>query len=391
MKQRILYFTILIIWLCSGCLEYFTPNIKNHDKRTVIEALLTDDDETTYIKISRTYHLDSSKGTPVFATAYLEDPEYERTYFVPVDNEPGKQKITPGFEPVIGETYVLHVIVSDNESYTSSPVTLIEAPAIDSIYYEIKSRINSDNRKEDYVQIYLDTHDASNKTQYYRWDWSDVYEIRTPKTSFYIYENNEIRERTEDEMINRCWNYDENHSILISSTEDLSEDIISHQPLVKILPTSIKTNVLYCLDVKQYALKEESYKYYSLLKQVSENAGTLFDREPTQVTGNIKRDQDSTEPVLGIFEATTISIQRVFYTPQSIKEINFNNSLFGYCHDPIIHEMDLRMYTYNGYKIQFLSGHPNDPYSRYEIIMASKECSDCRLYGTTKKPDFWPN
>ncbi len=391
MNNSIKLTILLLAVLFTSCVDRFTPEIKGYENLLVIEGILTNEEETTYLKISRSYSVDSLRNTNVDAVAYIEDSRMNKTYFVTDINDPSIQRITPGFQAEIGETYVLHIIVDDNETYTSSPVTLLKTPEIDSIYLEYKTRINSDNENEKYAQIYLDTHDETDNTRFYRWNWSEAYEINTPLVSLYLLKNMKVKQRSEDEMINRCWLFDENKSIVVRSTKHLSKDVVSHQPLVSFSSSSLKPKVLYSIKVDQYALSEESYNFYSHLQKVSEGVGSLFDPQPAQVIGNIKRDQDPNELVLGIFEANTASSLRVFFSPRDLREIVFSNTLFPSCKSEVVEKELVAQYVGQGYNMIMHAGlPPADPEALAPFVMAHKKCTDCTIFGTKNKPDYWP-
>ena len=94
----------------------------------------------------------------------------------------------------------------------------------------------------------------------------------------------------------------------------------------------------------------------------------------------MRNTADPNEPVLGYFDASTVSQKRLFIYADSLPDM-------AYPRDPCIAEIfspgtELVLYLSWGYNI--VSYPPT-------LQIAPAECSDCRLYGTMEVPPFWPN
>ncbi len=111
-------------------------------------------------------------------------------------------------------------------------------PPIDSINYAVKNGI---------LNLYVNTHDPSNSTRYYRWDYSETWIFHSKYESDYVLDTNTdlIVERTPTQRVYNCFGHDTSTSIVLTSTAKLSQDIIYETPLTAIPLTSEKLEQIF--------------------------------------------------------------------------------------------------------------------------------------------------
>jgi hypothetical protein len=189
------------------------------------------------------------------------------------------------------------------------------------------------------------------------------------------------------ENTSRCWTTVSSRNVILGTSARLSEDIIYQYPLTLLPPTSAKHQIRYSILVKQYALTEQGYEYWQNLKRNTENLGTLFDPQPSQVSGNIRSVNNPDEPVLGFFSAGSLQEKRIFvartqlpgewrritgfetcFPPDSIKFSDYSSNALMSMTFPVVGELP-----------------PTDP----GYLTAPLFCADCRMMGTNKPPPFW--
>jgi hypothetical protein len=116
-----------------------------------------------------------------------------------------------------------------------------------------------------------------------------------------------------DTTIFKCWKSVSITSILIGSSEKLSQDVISQQPTASTFRcASQQLGVLYSINVKQYALSEQAYRFLQQLKRNTEQLGTIFDAQPSDNNGNIRCITNAQEPVIGFVEVSEEKTKRIF-------------------------------------------------------------------------------
>jgi hypothetical protein len=84
--------------------------------------------------------------------------------------------------------------------------------------------------------------------------------------------------------------------------------------------------------VKQTALSKEIYNYWKKLKEANEEAGSMYDKVPSQIFGNIKCCNGK-EQALGYFTASAVRAKRIFINPteHGVETRNaFDGCTFGF-------------------------------------------------------------
>jgi hypothetical protein len=233
------------------------------------------------------------------------------------------------------------------------------------------------------MQVYTNTHDPANSTFYYRWEWDESWMFYTPYNSNILWQDDQIVPRTES--INVCWKFGKSKAINIASSRSLNVDRISDYPLMYVSTASDRLKVRYSLLVKQYGLSEASYNYWKELKNVTENLGTLFDPQPSIVKGNVYNIDNEQEIVLGYFDATTVSEQRIFIRRSELPLVTIPN-YYAQCTDSIV---SFRQIPDMMREQWLLVEETINDFGVPVYIMSSEYCIDCTLYGTNERPDYW--
>lgn len=147
----------------------------------------------------------------------------------------------------------------------------------------------------------------------------------------------------------------------------------------------------YSLLVKQHAISQEAFDFWTNLKENNESLGSLFDRMPTRDLGNIRCISHPDDPVLGFFSATSIGKKRIVILRQEIlgPRTGYDSSDYIDCKTKLIPLNEISEERLDGLLLidreydvvtQELTGY----------VASAAFCIDCRLNGgTTVKPDYW--
>lgn len=277
--------------------------------------------------------------------------------------------------------YRLRIKTIAGKEYLSDPMSVRTTPAIDSLNWR---------REQNGVGLYIDAHDSNNNTKYYQWDYVETWEQRSVGYSEYIYKDGLppfSRNYPDILRIFTCWKSEASTNILISSTAKLSSDVVDDFPLALIPNRSEKLGVRYSIIVRQYAIGKEAFDYLTLMKRNSEQLGSLFDNQPSELVGNIKCISNPNERVIGFINISQIVEKRIFINNSQVPSWNFILEC-----EPIViknHVDSLRnafssganlIINYNlglDGRIQSYNGN-------------SSKCLDCQTRGgNTVKPSFW--
>jgi hypothetical protein len=374
MKFHKTYILIAIILSAYGCITKFMPELDENRELLVVEGLLTDRPETNTIRLTKSLPIGKKsniKPVPGCTVSIIDDLDNSWT----LKEKGNGYYITDSlrFRGVTGRKYTLriqsHSSVLNNYSYESLPMELKPVPPIDNLYWEkflIEEGHNYFAPKEG-CEIYLDTHDDTQECKFFRWDFTETWEVILP---FMV--PNKV-----------CWATSESGSILIKNTSLLSEASISRFPINFITPATDRLKEKYSIIVNQYSINEQEYEYWDKMQRLTEHSGTLYDDIPFSVPGNIYCVEDPTEKVLGYFSVSAKTSKRIFIANTLSGMVQLYNDCpisppipFG---EPV---------PTLGVNVWIIYDHSQEV-PPYIIYTDKKFCADCTTRGTKIKPPFW--
>jgi uncharacterized protein DUF4249 len=144
---------------------------------------------------------------------------------------------------------------------------------------------------------------------------------------------------------------------------------------------------LYSINVKQYAMSQEAYQFMQKMKKNTEQVGTLFDAQPSQITGNIKCLSDPNEPVIGFVEVTEEQTKRTFVYNSQVPGWNYSPPCIQYVILNTVDDMNK-----NGSALFPTVPKTLTPLGGVQDFYAAnmESCIDCTTRGVNHKPVFWP-
>ena len=361
--------------VATACIDPYTPQVIQQDIRAlVVDGFVNTSANTVEVDLSRTLPLLTEETYEPVTDALVTLETENGNYFSLSHIEGGKYRLD-GLVLDESVRYRLLINTTDNE-YHSEFVTLKSSPALDEVAWEISP-------DGDGVQIYVNANDPSNQTRYYQWVFEETWEYTSELVSIYLLDNDELRIRNDDEMVDRCWKTQNSNKILISQTTQLTNDVVYKFPLLFISKESQKISQHYSILVQQRALDEATYNYLQQLQKTTEVMGGLFDPMPSQVTGNIFSVKNASEPVIGYFRGGAVQEKRLFITRSELRPyfpaypsfLCSTQTIFG------IEELKKALPHYQ--PVNTLGG---------AIFIAPISCMDCRVSGggVLTKPVFWP-
>jgi len=373
----LIYFLLIL----SACVEpYDSPVNSISNSYLVVEGIISDG--KSIFQLSRTSHLnEGSTFLETNAQIYVENESGTQTYLLD-EREEGLYEAVLDLDTE--DQYRIKIYTADDTEYVSDFVPITASPEIDSLTWELVN--------EEAVQLYVTAHDPANNTRYYRWTYEETWQYHAPFYSNLEYVDGEIVYRDfVNNAIFDCWQSRASTQILVGSTVQLQEDVVYKQPLLAINPRSnSRLDVKYSILVRQYALTKEAFEYWELLKKNSENLGTLFDPQPSQLPGNMHCTTRPDEPVLGYISAGAVTEKRLFIRRSEIPiHIPYNRN-------PSCTIDTIPVFPPNLLVDAFAQGDTiplNPVYGFRDIIgyeASSAYCVDCRTRGGTNvRPDFW--
>lgn len=306
MNKLLILFVMLVVF---GCKDKYDIQLKDIDKSLlVVEGVLTAGQDSTIITLSRTLKVNDKAGfKPVLSAVLTVEEKNGRTFSLKEIGSGRYASSALGLST--GNDYRLRIRTADNKEYLSDYVVAKQTPPIDSITWE---------KNLDGLLVYANTHDATNSTKYYKWDYDETWEIRSHYMSQYEYIGGTTIIQTTNPFNYRCWKYASSNTINIASTAQLTSDVVSEAPIQFIPNNSDKLSVRYSILVKQQSLTKEAYEYLKLMKKNTESIGSIFDPLPSELKGNIHCISNPEEGVIGYLTASEFSQKRFFVTSREI-------------------------------------------------------------------------
>lgn len=382
--SRLTYLLPALLLLLSSCIDKYQPDvIATPQSYFVVDGLINLRGVTT-VRLSRTRSLTAATA-PVEAKATVAIQDDMGTRY-PLTEQAAGTYASAALTLDASRRYQLRVHTAAGREYASDLVAGKLTPPIDRLSWAVE---------RNGVQLYVDAHDATNATRYYRWTYQETWHFRTPYSSEFAYVNGAIIRRTDN--IQDCWRTEASTDIALGNTARLSQDIVSKYPLLLRPGNDARFRIKYSLLVQQYAQTAEEYAYWEKLKKNTESLGTLFDPLPTQLTGNVHGLTDASELVVGYVGASSLAEKRFFIDrsefPASSAFLTGYENQCGRTDTVYLPSPQNPRSLAIGFTQEYLPlheafiGNTNilEGYTRSAAF-----CADCRTRGTNVKPSFWP-
>lgn len=284
----------------------------------------------------------------------------------------------------ITQKYQVSVTTSEGNKYLSDLVTPKTSPPIDSLTWQ---DLPDPLTGTDAVKIYVNSHDPTNNTRYYRWDYIETYIHHSNYQSFWYRVGTTIAPiDNPSQSTYTCWSTDNSSNILLGTSITLASDVISQAPIASFARNDPKMDVRYSTLVHQYALDLEAYNYWLTVQKNSQSLGGLFDLQPAQIRGNMHGVTNPNDVVLGYVSASSVQEKRLFIDNNAL---GWKSNPAVNCPIKIIQTDPLNTLYWNyadtAYDVYYFNtGNPPT------INITFKNCLDCRYQGGTNiQPAFW--
>ncbi|GJM30271.1 MAG: hypothetical protein DHS20C17_29060 [Cyclobacteriaceae bacterium] len=376
-----------------GCLDPYNPDISDGQQAIlVVDGIITDQPGPYTVKIMQSSSLNSENIFTQGLEVTIEEENGPSELLV--ESSPGIYQ-TNNLQGVVGKSYRL-AINNQGQRYESSWETIYASPAIDSIYFEAESRATTDKEIDQTgIQFFVDNHGAENGVRYFRYEWEETWQLGVNWRSGNDYLGNDMVAPTSNPVW-RCWKNRSSTSINLGTTQGLSKNVLSGHRLDFIPSNEERFTERYSLLLKQYALQEKEYRFWKNLQESNEELGSLFDKQPANVVGNITNVTDPGVVVLGYFSAAGSQEVRLYLDVQDVPGWLSKRPA---CPPPdqLLKADYIPRSDYEPALIQRLEAglFINFIYSEFSTIpigalVSSPRCSDCTFKGgDLNKPDFW--
>jgi hypothetical protein len=394
-------FVLFASFIFVTCIDPYTPDLRKFESRLVVDALVTDEDASNYVRLSHTVETPDEEAIPESgATVIISDDLGNTTTLV--ERYPGDYRTDSlVFRGTVGRTYTLSIETTDGDIYESEPCIMYPVPEIDSLYYGRDQLFSEETGTFDEgITFYIDTRNET-PGSYYRWSYDEWWKftVQDPKTYDYINDSTII---PLTEIRSTCFAYNRSNTIDIENTlAGHSGDFIMKPVLFVSSSESDRLMIQYCVEVRQMSVSAKEYEFWNLMTQINKAGGDIFDKQPFQVFSNVTNSTDPDDQVIGYFQVSSVKKKRMYVTYSEADELDLPMYYYD-CGRIEKGEVDYppvgmgRGLTFNMIYASFVnSGYTfikpiNTPDGElYRLAFVWPECADCTIRGSLKKPWFW--
>ncbi len=383
MTQRYIV-TLIILFSTMSCIEEYRPLLETKDiGNYVVYGTLTDQEGYQIIYISRSSDTQYPEYKPAddcdvviideFGNRFQLEESYSGEYKGWIDQEYLN----------IGTSYKVNIHTPTGEEISSDFEIMPECAEIDSVYYIIEDKPTT-NPEEPIkgIQFYLDFIGNENHSRFYRYTIEETWEYHAKYPNQGFYNGTLTRIDPPDYSKLTCWKTQMVPEIFVLSTNNLSENSYFEFPLHYIENTTEKLAYGYSFLIKQNAISQTAYLYWTKIRNNTINDGGLYEKQPELIQGNVYNLTNSDKKVLGYFNTSSVKTKRIFI--KTVKELILDYP----CHC-VEHVLKSTAYgIYYPFKelpvyLYFINNYP--------VYWLNDNCVDCTGRGGTNiKPDFWP-
>jgi hypothetical protein len=394
MKKLLLY---IFLGLCSlHCRDRYAYVPDAPDRGMLVVEALINYTSGAEIILSRTSPLSSSGIIPEEAASVTIEGEDNSVYsFAEGDNG---HYTSPALPLSADRKYRMRIITSDAKEYLSDFRHPVRTQEVDSISYR---------QENDLVHFYAHSSEDTAATYYFKYEWEETWQFNSSFRTLLEFELRQVGAEKQvsvvyydpvnhsaKESIYSCWQSRESTTIDLGTTEALTESKI-FRPVRTHKRDSWELSFLYSILVRQYALSADGYDFYRRMKKNTESLGSIFDAQPSDISGNIRCVTDPAEIVVGFAEFTSAQEKTIFVRTEDLPGDVYDpgctiymgaGSKYPY---PFANDPEVLKYVYDSLDVLPVGLTEPMPGEIY-FFMEAARCVDCTLSGSNVKPIFWP-
>ncbi|MEM9076059.1 MAG: DUF4249 domain-containing protein [Bacteroidota bacterium] len=413
-KRRLRIISVLIvllgIFLFQSCVEPFETEgiVDNFESALVIEATITNELKQHQIKITRAFELeaDGARAEPNAIVAVFDD---QGAIFQFSEVEPGLYESNQIFRAEGTRNYRLSITTSDGRNYSSDPAQLTQETQIESVN---AARITDDDGNEG-MAILVNSFDPSNNSNLYRYEYEETFLIIAPEwadTDLVKSVPNEPQNCEVDLVFTGenneriCYGTNLSNTIILTNTNGLDEDRVSGLQVRFIDRDDFILSHRYSILVRQFVQSPAAHTFYVRLQELSQSDDLFSQTQTGLLVGNVFSEDNENEIVLGYFEVSSVSEERIFFNygdffpgedlpPYAIEctrlapdfEVFSEFGLFAGCLlSELVANGSIEYVGPNEGEIIPDGGLPVGPH-----IVVPAPCGDCTQLGSNIRPSFW--
>ena len=318
-----------IFFFCLGCVE---PVFENREGLIYIDGLLSTNEGLSSVGVFESVQESDKLEFQFVSGADVKYRNIDNGNEVVLLEQERSYEPPDGFIASSGSSWELDVRLSDGRVYRSSVERIGNPVPISDINFVYNPELVFRENTESFLpghRISVDVNDPVDEENYYLWEFRSFENLevcnscgdgvlRDGECIDNPYERREPNEAVFDYLCDReCWQIRFNENINLFSDEFSNGRMLNNLPAGNVLLYT-KENIV--VEVQQFSLSAQAFKYYEVLNDIVDNNGGLNAPPPAALIGNMFNPDDSEEFVLGRFTAAASSTASVFIDRRDIME-----------------------------------------------------------------------
>lgn len=313
MKNRLIYILLL---LPIACIDPYKVDIPEGQQLLTVEGLIHTGPGPHAITLTRSATYGSvfeGLVRPVTgATVVVRDDLGEITFLTEGLETRGSYFTPSSFSAAVGRSYSLQIQTAEGKVYTSLPERVESVPQIQNI--ELKTvtiPVEGETNPRSGVQLISEINDPADQNNFYFWRLSPIVHILEARPDLFV--NRETRAPAPKDCCSICYRTEVtgNQSLFIAQDDNFN-GLTTRIPAAFIEDNGLRFVDRLRVDLKQYSLSPEAYRFLRLVKQQAEISGSIFDPPPATIRGNMISLENPDEVVLGYFIAAGEAVKRTY-------------------------------------------------------------------------------
>jgi Domain of unknown function (DUF4249) len=318
MKYNSITFWLIFLSLTLfGCIEEIPFKTNTGDGLLVVDGGFSDnEDEPQTITLQKTTAFGTAPEPVKGAKVSVKSLDGKEGVYV--EKNDGKYTLEPQIlRGIVGQTYFVEIVLSTGQTYQSEPEIMPARVTPDSIFLDFGTETNAVKNtvgiEQKVVNVYVSTpFKVEKKDTYLRWDLYSAFQFETLPECDII-----------SKKVYSCYYSDlmNPQTVRVFSSKELGLDRtnkirVSYQPIDPGYTFLRK----HYFSLYQHVITAKAYDYWQKINIVSNQNGSIFDRIPATIKGNIFNKDNKNEQVLGYFQISSVAIKRIYFIPGDVSK-----------------------------------------------------------------------
>jgi hypothetical protein len=311
--KRVNIILIVVMLGFISCVKPYVPRVDKYEDLLVVDGGISDQPGPYYIYLSKSTKVQQYSVWIAYPRCEVQIKDDAGNVYSFKETVPGVyESDSATFTGVPGRRYQLQVTTETGEQIESTADELLQGVKIKSIEAQLEHK---DGKHffwgRDGYQFYVSTEPSPFDENYLLWRLDYTYKFQVDFGAAEYFDG-KLHIIQWGDTVRTCFSTKNVQEIFLMNMNELNTKQITHHPLYYEDNYTKALTMRYSLNVAQYRLMEPAFKYWSEMKKLIDNSGSIYSVQPYQVKNNLKNVTDPERPVVGYFTVAGVSQKRIF-------------------------------------------------------------------------------